>query len=367
MKKWVALLLCLALLIALCGCGVQEQPATTEMTTVNKQEDGIQIGICMPDLMESHWMSDGEIMKLHLEALGYTVFLEDAKSDATLQAEQVKAMVSRPVDCLVVGAVDSIALADGLQAAERNGIPVIAYERMLMNNSGVSGYVGYDCINIGVDIAHKIVEEKALDTALAEGRSHTIEFFMGEFANNNAVLFYQGIMQVLQSYFDSGVLVSPSGRTLFEDTCTAKIDQEQAQMQCAFYLKEYYKGSWPEILVTADDILADGCVQALRDAQCPAESWPLITGQKAGLDAVRRIIRGEQLLTTYYDTVPMAQACAEMVLAALQGEDLGFSQSSNGEKDVPADFFLPELVHMENYEKILVGAGVYTKEILLQS
>ena len=50
--------------------------------------------------------------------------------------------------------------------------------------------------------------------AKTAGESFTIEFFMGSPDDNDAVMLYNGVMEVLQPYLDAGTLVCKSGRTV---------------------------------------------------------------------------------------------------------------------------------------------------------
>ena len=359
MKKWIAGLLCLVLVFCLWGCN-QQTPAPTTDTTVETTEellsqDGYRIGVCLPDLSDGYWAKCGAELREAFQAQNCEVFLEDGQNDAAQQAEQVKHLLEKPVDVLVLAAVDSIALNASIANAQ---IPVIAFDRLMMNTDKVTGLVAFDYVTIGVDLANRLVEEKALTTARAEDRSYTIEFFMGDSNNNNSLLFYQGIMQVLKSYLDSGVLVCKSARVDFEDVCILGNSRETAKKRCGSYAN-----NWPDILICGEDILADGCVDALKENACPKESWPLITGHGASSTAADRIFEEEQFLTVFRPTEELAAGCAATVLRMLEGEQMEQTVIHNGVKDVFTDLYLPELVHKDNVASISIDYGTYEEEL----
>jgi len=359
MKKWIAGLLCPVLVFCLWGCGQQVQMPTTTGETVETTEETVpgtsyRIGVCLPNLSDEYWINCSTELQEALESQNCQVFLEDGQDNAAQQAEQVKSLLAKPVDALVVAAVDSIALSSSIAGAQ---VPVIALDRLMMNTDKIVGLVAFDYVTIGVDIANKLVEEKALTTARAEDRSYTIEFFMGDSCNNNALMFYQGIMQVLRSYLDSGVLVCPSGRDDFEDACIAGNSRETAKKRCEGYAK-----SWPDILICGEDTLADGCADALKENACPSESWPLITGHGASETAARRIAEAEQYLTVYLPTEDLAEGCAETVIRVLEGEEMEQNLIYNGAKDVPADLYMPEMVHKDNVDTLPVDVEIYEEE-----
>ncbi len=357
MKKWIVCLLCLTLLCSLFGCA-GDTAETTQSTYETTETLGnlYKVGVCLPNDIDTIWVESAEALTAELEEMGCEVVLEIAQDTPMLQADQVKALLSHPVDALIVAAVDSLALTDSLAGAE---VPVIAYDRLLMNTDKVSAYVGFDSLQLGTDIALKIVEEKALDTALTEGRTHTIEFFMGDYRNHSSLLFYQGVMLVLQEYFDNGVLTCPSGRTRFEDTCIESADRLLAQEWC-----DAFEGQWPEILLCSTDSIANGCADSLNKEELPKEQWPLITGQSAHVEAVARIAQDKQCLTVYYDAYALADYCATALQTLFDGETVGEITTHNGVIDVPTDLFIPELVHKDNYERLLIDTGIYTAQEL---
>lgn len=358
MKKWIAGLLCLSLLL-LGGCGTKEaSPTTTVATTIvtTTAETTVEttvettappvttVGISLPNQTEDRWIFEGKRLTQELMALGYVVELEDAQDDAVAQAEQVEAMLDK-VDCLVIAAVDSISLAQTLIPAK---IPVIAYDRMILNSDMVSGFVGFDSTNMAADLAQRIIEEKALDTAKEEERSYTVEFLMGDYQNHNDVQFYQSLMQILQPYLESGVLVCASGRTAFEDICIENYDSEAAGKMLEGILDKYYKKSFPQILITAHDQIADGCVAVLTKEKCAPEEWPLITGQQATEAGLDRVKEGSQFLTVYYEPGVLAKTCAEMAQRIFLGEESAVTTWNNGEADIPTDMCIPEIINQDN-------------------
>ena len=357
MKKWIAGLLCLSLLL-LTGCGTKEAPPTTATTTVATTAETtvettveateapvLTVGISLPNQTDEHWIAEGERLSQALRGLGYEVDLENAQNDALVQIEQVEVMLDK-VDCLIIAAVDAISLTQVLIPAE---IPVIAYDRLITNTDKLAGFVGYDSLNVGVDVAQRIVAEKALETALKEQRSYTVEFLMGDFQNHNDILFYQGLMQVLQPYLQSGVLTCPSGRTAFEDVCVAGYDSAAAGQMLEDILDKHYKKTFPEILITAHDNLAGGCIELLTEEDCAPEQWPLIVGQQATEAGLERLKEGTQFLSVYYGVGALPTSCAEMADRILQGEEAAVTVWNNGEADIPADMHIPLLVNKDNY------------------
>ena len=186
---------------------------------------GGKVGVAMPTQSSERWINDGANMKAQLEALGYEVDLQYAEDDVQMQVSQIENMIASGVNCLVIASIDSSALVNVEAQAKDAGIPIIAYDRLLMDTDAISYYATFDNKGVGTAIGKYIEDNANLDPA----NPQTIEFFMGSPDDNNALFLYNGLMEVLQPYLDNGALVCKSGRTSFEDTCILRWSQETAQ------------------------------------------------------------------------------------------------------------------------------------------
>ena len=393
-KKVLGTLLSVAMVASmLVGCGGGEAetaaPAATEGTPAADAEEtpaadapaadaeeapaadapaatgGKKVGVAMPTQSSERWINDGANMKAQLEALGYEVDLQYAEDDVQAQVSQIENMIASGVNCLVIASIDSDALVNVEAQAKEAGIPIIAYDRLLMNTDAVSYYATFDNKGVGTAIGKYIEENAGLDPADPK----TIEFFMGSPDDNNAHMLYAGLMEVLQPYLDNGALVCKSGRTSFEDTCILRWSQETAQQNCENYLTGFYADEDLDICATAFDGFAYGCKAALEGAGYTDANWPMITGQDAELMATKNIISGKQTMSIYKDTRLLAEKCVTMVQAVLEGAEPEINdteQYDNGKIVVPSYLCTPVAVDQSNYEEIIVEGGYYTAEQLAE-
>lgn len=329
-----------AALCLLCSCATNADQSRSAGENLNKT-----VGISLPDLT---WGDHATQLTRQLEKAGYQVFVEYAGGDMQLQYSQVQTLVNMPVGCLVVAAVDSMALGDVLSA----NVPVIAFDRMLMYTDAVTGCVGLDSYAAGQLAGQHIAQEKQLETAQAPV---SIEFFMGAPENHNSFLFYQGVMSQLQPYLHSGVLQCRSGRTAFEDACIQPETVEMASDRCFDYLTSYYEQDAPDVLCAATDALANGCINALTSfaLEPSAEDWPLITGAGATEEGLQNLADGYQSITVHTDGNALVEQCVLRVQAAVEGKPLADGTAFNGVADVPACLLEPTLVDKDNYKDFL--------------
>lgn len=367
MKKWVSLLLAFAMVWAMAGCSGEKtaEKKATDGASAQKNVDVTPVvGICMP-WESDYWAQNAQLLVQSLEEQGCRTELRWADNDVQVQVRQAGDLIASMVDCLIVAPVDSVALITVEEEAGRVGIPVVAYERLLMDTDSVSAHVTFDYRLMGQSIGTYILQARQLETAAAEGRSYTIEFFMGSADDNNALLMHAGILEVLGPYLNSGVLVCRTGRTTFEDTYTLRWDTETAKAECAAYLAEFYTPEEPlSICCAASDELALGCITALEEAGYTQENWPLITGHGAKLESVRALITGKQAMTVYKDSQAMVSACAESVLALLEGKTPVSNDPEAGDNHVtmvPTYVCPSTVVDAANYQDVLITSGIYTE------
>ena len=211
MKKIIALVLAAMMVLSLAACGAKTEapaatqaPAASEAAPAENTGAGKTVGIAMPTQSSERWIKDGGNMKAQLEAKGFNVILQYGEDDVQAQVSQIENMISQQVDVLVIAAIDSGALTGVEAQAKEAGIPIIAYDRLLMDTDAVSYYASFDNEGVGRAIGEYI--EKAKDLANTT-ETYTIEFFMGSPDDNNAVLLHRGLMKVLQPYLDNGTLV----------------------------------------------------------------------------------------------------------------------------------------------------------------
>ncbi len=349
-----------------------------EMITENTEEPSPsaipqevkRIGVAMPTSSSERWINDGANMKARLEALGYEVDLQCAEDDIETQIEQIDNMILNGADCLVIASIDSEALIEVLNKAKENGIPIIAYDRLLMNTDAISYYATFDNTAVGTIIGKYIEDHKDLKEASRTGKSYTIEFFMGSPDDNNALFLYYGLMEVLQPYLEDGTLVCKSGQTSFEDTCILRWSQDTAAEKCNYDLDKFYTDDKLDIACSAFDGFSYGIKTSLlaHDYEV-GRDWPMITGQDAEKAALQNIIEGYQTMTTYKDTRVLASKCVTMVQAVLEGavpEINDTHKYHNGKMEVPSFLCTSIAVDVNNYEKVLIDGGYYTRVQLMK-
>ncbi len=384
MRKKILAAIMAVTMLALTACGSTAAPAATDSGDASADTAaaapaadattdaapaatgaGKKVAVAMPTQSSERWMHDGANMKAQLEELGYTVDLQYAEDDVQAQVSQIENMIAAGANCLVIAAIDSDALVNVEAQAKEAGIPVIAYDRLLMNTDAVSYYATFDNKGVGTKIGQYIVEH----CGATKDDPKTIELFMGSPDDNNAHMLYAGLMEQIQPLLDEGALVCKSGQLDFESNNTLRWDQQTAMKRCEDLLTRYYADEDLDICACAYDGLSYGCMSALEGAGYTDANWPLITGQDAELMATKHIISGKQTMSIYKDTRLLASKCVTMVQAVLEGSEPEINdteQYNNGKIVVPSYLCEPVPVDKDNYKEVIIGGGYYTEEQLAE-
>ncbi len=158
----------------------------------------------MPAKDLQRWNQDGSNMQAELEAAGYEVDLQYASNDIATQVSQIENMVNSGCKLLVIASIGGDFLGTVLEQAKENNIPVIAYDRLIMNSDALSYYATFGNYMIGTKQGEYIRDALDLDNAAGP---FNLEITAGDPGDNNARYFYGGAMDVLRPYVDEGRLV----------------------------------------------------------------------------------------------------------------------------------------------------------------
>ena len=347
MKNVLAIVLCALLLIV----------------SVGAMADGQKVGVSMPTKDLQRWNQDGENMQKLLEAAGYTVDLQYASNDVQTQLSQIENMISEGADVLVIAAIEGSSLGEALTMAKDESIPVIAYDRLLMESDAVSYYATFDNYMVGTVQGTYIKEQLDLENAAGP---FNLEITAGDPGDNNAGYFYQGAIDVLKPYIDAGKLVVKSGQVAFDDVATPTWATETAQTRAENILSSFYAdGTNVDVWLCSNDSTALGVENAL--AANYAGTYPIITGQDCDIANTKNMIAGKQSMSVFKDTRTLAAQVVKMVGQILSGETVDVNDTetyNNNVIVVPSYLCEPVFADANNYKELLIDSGYYTEDQL---
>ena len=310
----------------------------------NSDEENIKnVAICFPG-GSGNWERNGNELKTSLEDEGFIVNVNFA-SNVAEQQQQIKDAIAHKPRCLVIGAVDSSALVEVLEDAKDANIPVVAFDRLIMNTDAISYYASFD--NDAVGEAQGLYFESALNLR-GGGGPYNIEFFAGDPGDNNAHVFFESAMKILQPYISKGQLVCRSRQTDFSNVAVKDWNPDNARTRIKDLLSQYYAGETLNVVLCPNDDVAGAVIEEIQKAGRPA---PIISGQDGTSAAINRVKSGQQTFTINKDAAELNSKCVRMIKAVVEGTEPKINDVTtynNGVKVVPAYLCTPLIVDSTN-------------------
>ncbi|MER5792087.1 substrate-binding domain-containing protein [Streptomyces sp. NPDC001980] len=335
--------------LSLAGCGVLNATGSSTSASPTKGND-ITVGVLMPDKINTRYSNfDYPIMQSKIAELTNKqgkVDYQNAASSASTQATQMQKMIDDKIDVIILDAVDAHAIAGTVKKAKAAGIPVIAYDRLA--EGPIDAYVSFDNELVGEVQARTLLEALGsnVDT------SDKVVMINGSPTDPNA------------KQFKTGALSELSGKVTTANLSydTKDWNPDIAEQEVTKAIGAIGKDNIAAVY-SANDAMAGGVVKALKAAG--VTTMPPITGQDADLDAIQRILAGEQYMTVYKPYPDEAEAAAQMAVYKVQGKDIQFDALTQDTVDSPTNKNIPsQLVQVSAVTKskikdTVVADGIY--------
>jgi D-xylose transport system substrate-binding protein len=303
---------------------------------------GKKIALLLPETKTTRYEAqDRPLFEAKVKALcaDCEIIYSNADQDAAKQQSQAEAALTNGAKVLVLDPVDSASAGAMVQKAKARGVPVISYDRLILN-ADVDYYISFDNEKVG-----QLQGQALVDKLKADGKQGSIVMINGAPTDNNAKLFKQGAHSVIDQ---SGFKVAKE-----YDTPDWSPDKAQTEMEQAITAvgKDGFVGVY-----AANDGTAGGAIAAMKGQGIAPGSRPT-TGQDAELAAVQRLLTGEQYMTVYKAIKPEAEGAAQLAVDLVNGKTPSgaSAQVNNGQKAVPSVLLGPVAVTKDNIKDTIVA------------
>ncbi|MCC5894542.1 MAG: substrate-binding domain-containing protein [Alkalibacterium sp.] len=312
------------------------------------EKDKLTIGFSMDTLIEERWVKDKDMFKEAIEELGAEVVIKAANGNDTLQIAQAETLISQDIDLLVLVPHNAEAAASIVGKAQMAGIPVISYDRLVMN-ANVDLYISFDSEKVGA------LQAVAITQLVPEGK---YVYIAGAETDNNAHLMKKGVYQILRPFITNG-----KTEVVYDQWTEAWVPENaKTNMKAALAANN----NQIDAVIAANDATAGAVIEALEEEGL-AGVIPVV-GQDAELDGVRRIVAGTQSMTVYKSIRSLTRQTAEIALKMAAGEDIYTSTTiNNGKKDVPAVLLRPVAVTEDNIHETVIDDQYHSEEEVYES
>ncbi|TVR74946.1 MAG: sugar ABC transporter substrate-binding protein [Marinilabiliales bacterium] len=313
------------------------------------RSDEVRIGFSVGPSHE-RWEKDIDYFSARIRNAGATLYVAEAENSHQKQMEQVRDLLKRGIDVLVIVPVDSRKASEIVCLAHENGIRVIAYDR-IVNDCDLDFYISFDNMRVGE------MQAEYLSRMRPEGYYALLG---GDAGDNNSILLRLGQMNVLAPLVESRKI------SVVVDQYIPGWNADEAYRIVDNYLSE--NPGRLDAVVASNDHIAGGAFRALEKHGLAGKV--LLSGQDAEAEACRRIIEGKQTMTVYKYIETLATSAASTALALARGEPVMNTQLSinNGQVMVPSILLSSMVsVHPENLRMTVIADGYIDESMVFEN
>lgn len=303
------------------GCGSTEP---------HRGDGSVRIGVSLYDqydtfISELMTSFNGYVDSRKSEGVDIATIVQDASRSQPAQNEDVAEMIENGCNVLCVNLVDRTAPTEIIDNARKNDIPVIFFNRELVEEDLMQWdklyYVGADAFQSGIlqgEMATEYFKEHPEADRNGDG---SIQYVVleGEAGHQDAIIRTEYSVDTMIS---NGILLDKVGYAI------ANWNRAQARSKMEQLIDG--NGSSIELVLANNDDMALGAIEAYQGKGIPAEEWPAIfgiDGTDAGLEAV---IAGTMTGTIYNDKDGQARAMETLAYTLASGGSLENMQLPDG-------------------------------------
>ncbi|HEY5890668.1 MAG TPA: substrate-binding domain-containing protein [Acidimicrobiia bacterium] len=309
------------------------------------------VGVSWNNFNEPRWANaDEPAIVAALDEAGAKYIKADAGSSAEQQLTDVENLISQGADVLIILAQDGTAILPAVQSALDQGIPVIAYDRLIENPEAL--YITFDNVGVGRIIA---------ETIFGIVPTGTYAIIKGNSADANADFLRAGMEEVIGEAVTAGdITIACEEYTDNWDGAIAQTTMEQCLTQ---------ENNEIDAVLSENDGMATGVVAALAavglDGQVP------VGGQDGDPAALNRVALGTQVVSVWKDSRELGTAAGKAAIELAMGAALADATGnvpfeSPGGNSMTAILLTPIPITVDNLNLVL-DANWITVEDLCQN
>jgi len=334
---------------------------------------GVQVGIVLPSKDESRWLQDEKNFKKKLDEAGFSSEVLFSQTDSGKEKENVETLINKGIKVLILAPVDCKAASSTADAAQKAGIKVISYDRLITNTDSVDYVSSFNNTAVG-EMQGKYIVEHA-----PEGKKDVpLYLFAGNQTDNNAFDFFKGAWKTLQPKIKDGTFKIANADKAKKFTDKQDLERNDiatiiAEIDTQWNASQATKLAEDQLTKASGDMKGDVCVLAPNDDTSRAITKVfkadssiknlIITGQDAEAASIKSIANGEQSMTVFKDTRKLVENTINMAKAILEDKTPETNDEwDNQKKKVPANVAEIVSVDKSNYREAIIDSGYYSED-----
>ncbi|MDB5038500.1 MAG: hypothetical protein JWQ35_2028 [Bacteriovoracaceae bacterium] len=306
-----------------------------------KRGSELKIGFILDNMNEERYAKDKKYFEDKAKALGATVIFASANSDSAAQMNKVENMLSLGVKAIVMQPVDSNASASMVEAAHKEKVPVIAYDRIIFK-APVDLYVTQDSFKVGVLQAEAAVKR-------TNGKGNYI-ILSGAEGHSVAEAITAGVKSVLVKYPDIKIVAHQYHAGWSAELALRTVENTLTRFNNKI-----------DAILANNSGMAHGAVQAVVEQKLTGKVF--IAGADADLSAIKDIVNGKQQFEVLKDIKPLAESAAEAAVTLAKGLPVIFDQTIDNQSGTPIKVINTPVypITTENLEEKIFNSGFHDR------
>lgn len=284
-----------------------------------------KVAVLLPDsAMIDRWAIDKANLQTVMDKYGFNATFyvaPETEAGAVQQVEQMRQAINDGAKYIVITAVDYKKINESKLLEQNPDVKVVCHDRFILDNPRIAFISSTDTKEIG-----RMQAQFLLNHYHASGASTmTLEILEGPETDMNAKDYYQGAMDLLKKYIDEGKLIVKSGKKTYNEVKAESWEIEDGKDAMEDRLSYYAEGERPDMVLAANDNLAQGAIDALTEAGFA--KMPVLTGQDNTVTAQENIKNRKQTMTIDKNLKDMAYNTGLIVNSLISNSPIQTSQS----------------------------------------
>jgi len=333
-----------------------------------KSANQVKIGIVLPTKDEPRWIQDQTRFQDALKEEGITAEVLFSQGDPARERANVEALITKGIKVLIICPHDASAAAVAADLANKAGVKVISYDRLIRDTKSVDYYVTFDSVEVGAAWGKFLISK-------AQGKNNNLYLYAGALSDNNSFLFFQGAWETLQPKIADGTFIirnsseavklknkknltrEEMGKIIGQITTNWNFNDAKNLAE-ANLAKVDNKAKGVCYIVAPNDGTARAIADVFRVDKKVTKYY--ITGQDAEKASIQYIIDGKQSMTVLKDVRILVKDAIKAALIFLNGKIPEKTKTyNNGKKDVPAKPTMVIIVTKENLKQTIFDSGYW--------
>jgi D-xylose transport system substrate-binding protein len=310
-----------------------------------QKKDKVTIGfsVATDTFILERWNKDINIFASTAKDLGAEVIVQLSAGGTKEQIDQINYLLKQRINVLVVIAHDMEMIAGVIKQAHDAGIPVIAYDRMIMGVP-IDAYISFDNEEVGRLFG------RALTAHVPKGNYLIVN---GSVRDNNSYLVHNGLMEILQPH------VANNSIKIIQDIWLNEWSFDEALEKIG---KVFDSTTDIDAISCGNDQIASAAIQILSERRMAGKV--AVVGQDADLISCQRVVEGTQLMTVYKPIAKLASRAAKLAIALARREAFPYDMLMDNKSGSMISSYIekPLAVYKDNMETTVIKDGFHSQE-----